>query len=136
MFVEVYSSMLVWIKKNWTLLLVGLFAFGLLLFGYACEPKVHSLVDATKKVNRQELQLELDQLIGLAQLRMMSLDKQEELRAIILQNALILVQGQPLNPVGIITALAAVYGATQGGRNVTKLVKNKRNKGKVNNGRT
>lgn len=124
-----------WIKKNWTLSITILVSFGLLFFAFACEPKVPSLISRDKMVNRQELQLELDQLIGLAQLRMINLDKQEELRAIILQNALVLVQGQPLNPVGIITAIAAVYGATQGGKNVSKVVKEKRNKRKVNDGK-
>lgn len=123
-----------WIKKNWTLLIAGLFAFGFMFYGYGCEPRVRSLVDRDKMVNRQELQLELDQFIGFAQLRMTDLDKQEQLRAIILQNALILVQGQPLNPVGIITAIAAVYGAMQGSKNVTKVVKEQRIKRKANNG--
>ncbi|GAH63095.1 unnamed protein product, partial [marine sediment metagenome] len=100
---------------------------------YSCEPKVSSLWQEGKQVNRQELQLELDQLIGVAQLRMVDLDKQEELRAIILQNALILVQGQPFNPLGLITGVAALYGISQGGCNITKVVKKKCVKKKVNN---
>ena len=63
---------------------------------------------------------------------MADLDKQEQLRAIILQNALILVQGNPLNPVGIITAIAGIYGATQAGKNVKNGVKNARAKRKAN----
>jgi len=128
--------MFAWLKKNWTLLAVGLFAVGLLTFGYACESRVRSLSDRTRMINRQELQLELDQLIGMSQLRMADLDKQDALRAVILQNALILVQGQPFNPIGIITAMAAIYGITQGGANITKVVKKKNNKKVGNNATT
>jgi len=103
---------------------------------YGCEVKTHSLTGSNKLVNRQELQLELDQIIGLAELRMADLDQQEKFRAIILQNALILVQGQPFNPLGLLSAVAAIYGVAQGSSNITKVVKNKRNKRKVNNGQT
>lgn len=125
-----------WIKKHAITLIGILVCASFLFYCYSCEPKVHSLTDRTRFVNRQELQLELDQFIGMAQLRMADLDKQEQLRAIILQNALILVQGQPFNPVGIITAIAAIYGVTQGSKNVTKVVKEVKHKRKVNNGTT
>lgn len=122
--------MIEWIKKHKTALIAGLTCIGFLFYCYACEPKVRSLTDSNRLVNRQELQLELDQYIGMAQLRVADLDKQEQLRAIILQNALVLVQGQPLNPVGIITAVAAVFGAMQGGKTITQGVKNARAKRK------
>lgn len=126
--------MLDWIKRNLSLIITGCVTLAVIIFIAACEPKVPSLWNKSVQVNRQELQLELDQLVSLAHLQMLDLDRQEQLRSIILQNALILVQGQPLNPVGIITGIAAVYGLTQGGSNVTKVVKNAIQKRKVNNG--
>ncbi len=126
--------MLVWLKKHWTIILTVFVTIGMLVFLVACEAKVRSITDNTRMVNRQELQLELDRIIGVAQIRMIDLDKQEELRAIILQNALILVQGNPLNPIGIISAAAAIYGLAQGAGNVTKVVKEKRDKRKNGNG--
>lgn len=117
-----------WIKKHSTLLITILTCIGFLFYCYACEPKVRSLVNINRFVNRQELQLELDQYIGMAQLRVADLDKQEALRAIILQNALVLVQGQPLNPVGILTAVAAVFGAMKGGQTIVQGAKNARAK--------
>jgi hypothetical protein len=128
--------MLLWIKKHSPVLITALIISFVLLYIYGCEPKTPSLISINKQVNRQELQLELDQLIGLAQLRMVDLDKQDALRTVILQNALILVQGQPFNPLGLLTGIAAIYGVTQGGNNVSKVVKNLRNKRKVNNGTT
>ncbi len=128
--------MVAWFKKHWTLIVTVFVTIGMLVFLFACDAKVRSITDNTRMVNRQELQLELDQIIGVAQIRMADLDKQEELRAIILQNALILVQGNPLNPIGIITAAAAIYGLASGGQNVTKVVKEKRDKRKADNGTT
>lgn len=128
--------MMLWLKKNWPVLLTGIFTLCFLVYLYACEPKTQSLVNGRTPVSRQELQLELDQFIALAKLRMLDLDKQDALRSIFLQNALILVQGQPFNPVGIITAMAALYGVTQGGQNVTNAVKIARKKRKENNGTT
>ena len=125
--------MVLWLKEHKSFLIILSVTVGFLFYCYGCEPKTRSLIDAGRRVNRQELQLELDQLIGLAQLRMVDLDKQEQFRAIILQNATILVQGNPLNPVGIISAIAAIYGITQGSCNITKVVKSKVTKRKVNN---
>jgi len=132
-FVMVYKIMWEWLKKHAALLVTILVSVGLLFYLVGCEPKTISLKQGNKLINRQELQLELDQIMGTAQLRMADLDRQDQLRAIILQNALILVQGQPYNPVGLITAAAAVYGLTQGGKNISKTVVAKRKKGKTNN---
>lgn len=125
-----------WLKKHLPLLITVLVTVSILFFIYACEPKVQSLWRPDIKVNRQGLQLELDQMIGLAQLRMADLDKQEQLRAVILQNALILVQGQPFNPVGLILGIASIYGITSGIRSGTQVVKKKYTIRKVNNGNT
>lgn len=121
-----------WIKKHSTIIVTILVCVGFAIYVYGCEPKVMSLYDKAKLVNRQELQLELDQLISISQLRMADLDRQEQIRSIVLQNALILVQGQPFNPVGLLTAIAAIYGISQGGSQVTKVVKNARAKSKTN----
>jgi len=126
--------MIEWIKKNSTFLITGLVTIGVLLYCYGCEPKVPSLNNTHELVNRQELQLELNHIISMAQLRMVDLEKQEQLRTIILQNALVLVEGQPFNPVGIVSAVAAIYGIASGSQNITRVVKNKTLKRKAENG--
>ncbi len=125
---------LLWLKRHTTIIITASVCFGFVIYCYGCEPKTASLSNNGRRINRQELQLELDQFIGLAELRMVDLDKQDELRAIILQNALILVQGQPFNPLGILTGVATIYGIMQGSSNVTRTVKNARNKRKIING--
>lgn len=122
------------IKKHIPLLITVLITVSTLIFIYGCESKTQSLLNTNKRINRQELQLELDTIMALAQVRGVDLDKQDRLRAIILENALILVQGQPFNPFGAITGFAALYGLTQAGSNITKVVKDKRDKRKNNNG--
>lgn len=126
--------MLKWIREHKTFLVSLFVTAGFFFYCYGCEPRTQSLIDTGKQVNRQELQLELDQVISMSQLRLADLDQQEQIRAIVLQNALILVQGQPLNPLGIITAIASIYGVMQGGSNISKVVRTKLDKRKVNNG--
>jgi len=126
--------MLLWLKKHSVVIITALVTASMLIYIYGCEPKVKSLNAGNRMVTRAELQLELDRFIALAEVRMLDLDRQEKLRSMILENALVLVRGQPFNPVGLITAAAAVYGIGQAGGNVTRVVKTVRNKRKVNNG--
>ncbi|MBA7678320.1 hypothetical protein ES703_86593 [subsurface metagenome] len=126
--------MLHWLKHHRSFLVTALISIGVCIYCYGCEAKTPSLVRPDLRVNRQELQLELDQLIGLAQLRMIDLEKQEAFKAVILQNAMILVQGQPFNPLGLLTGIASIYGISQAGCNITKVVKKTSDKRKGNNG--
>lgn len=125
---------LIWIKKHARLIITVLTCILFAFYAYGCEPKVTSLTDKTMTVNRQELQLELNQIIETAKLRLASLDQQDQFRAIVLQNALILVQGQPLNPLGILSGIAAIYGIMAGSSNITKVVKKTRIMKRISNG--
>jgi len=126
--------MSLWLKNHWPSLAAILFGVFMIYFGYGCESQVHSLNHDNKLVTRQELNYELNQLLALAELRKADLDKQDHIRTIILDNALILVQGGQANPLGIITAIAGLYGFTQGTKNVGQVVKKTIKKRKANNG--
>jgi len=128
--------MLALLKEKWFIIVIVFVGLFLGVYMYGCEPKVASIINDGRYVNRRELQFELDKVINLAQLRMLDLDKQEQFRAIVLENALVLVQGQPLNPVGILTALAGLYGAGQLTNSGVKVVKTACKKRKANNGQT
>ena len=123
-----------WIIKHKNIVITILITIGLVLYLYGCESTVKTLNGTGERVNRQQLQLELETYIATAKIRLASLDKQDEFRSIVLQNALILVQGQPFNPIGIISAVAAVYGIAQGSSNITQAVKTKRRKKGYSNG--
>ncbi|GAI98586.1 unnamed protein product, partial [marine sediment metagenome] len=101
---------------------------------YSCESQVKSLDGSGQLVNRAELQLELDRFMAMAQVRMAALDKQDAFRALIIENSLLLVQGTPFNPVGLITAIAGIYGITHGASKVVRTVKKSQAKRKANNG--
>lgn len=126
--------MFTWLRKNHCRLIMYSAIVGFMIFIYSCEPKVTSLEDSKRLVTRGELQLELNHIIDRAEYKILSLDRQETLQRIVFQNALVLVQGQPLNPVGLITGIAALYGVTQAGGKVTKTVKNGIKKRKESNG--
>lgn len=126
--------MLNWLKKYKSLITACLISFFVLLYVYGCEPKVESINGNRRMVTREELQVELNQIMALAEVRMLELEKQEQLRALILENALIIVEGQPFNPVGLITGFAALYGVSQGSFQIGRGVKNKVKKRKNNGG--
>jgi len=117
-----------WIKAKSDLILIVVVTVLFGLFAYACEPKEPSLLNRGVKVTRAEFEVELNQLLALADLRIVGYEKQERIRAIILQNAMVLVQGQPVNPIGILTGIASIYGITQATKQTTKVIKHARDK--------
>lgn len=112
---------------NWPKAIALVALTAILFWGYGCPPKTPSLITEGKKVTRPELQVELDTIIATAEFRLASLDRQEAFRDIIFKNALLMVEGGTLNPVGIITMLAGIYGITRGGSDLVKKVKKKAN---------
>jgi hypothetical protein len=95
-----------------------------MLFYIGCQARTQSLSDPKRLVSRGELQIELSNVLATAELRMADLDKQEAIRSLILQNALVLASGGTLNPVGIISAIAAVYGIATAGQKVVSTFSN------------
>lgn len=126
--------MLNWLKQNYNVVITFLLTMGTGLFLYSCESKVLSIDGSNKLVTRAELNFELTNFMKLAELRMVQLDQRDELRNFILQNAMVLLEGQPLNPLGIITGIAALYGVTTAGGSAVKKVTNGIKKRKVKNG--
>lgn len=120
--------MIKWLSKNKTKIILWTVTLATLFYMYACESQVRSLNNSKRLVNRAELGAELNHIIDTADIRFASLDRQDKLRAIILNNALVVVQGQTFNPVGIITALLGVYGVQQAAKNTTGAIKNARAK--------
>ncbi len=123
-----------WFKEHFTIVIATFIALIALAFVYGCESKVVSMFENDRLINRQELQYEFDRFMGSVELRMLDLDKQDRFRTLVLENALILVQGQPFNPLGILTGFSAIYGMTQAGRNVVSGVKKVTSKRRNNNG--
>lgn len=121
-----------WLKEHSAGVFTIILTVVMIVYIVGCEPKVRSLNDRQQMVTRQELQFELEHILETAELRMADLSRQEQFRNLVLQNALLILQGTPFNPVGLVTAVAALYGIGQAGTKVTKTVKKIRSK--VNNG--
>lgn len=114
------------ITDNWPKTIALILLTGFLFWGWSCPARVPSLVHPNQKITRPELQIELDTIIATAEFRLADLDKQEAFRDIIFKNALLMVEGGTLNPIGILTGLAALYGLTSAGKQVKdKIVKKK-----------
>jgi len=121
--------MLKLLKEKWPILIAINICVTMLFLTYSCEPQVRSITDPAKSVTRAELQWELDALLRLAEIRKIELDKKEHLRTLIMNNAVLIAETGTFNPVGILTALLAFYGAgsaaTTGGRAIKKkIIKN------------
>lgn len=104
--------------QNWPKTIAILVLTALLFWGYSCQPVTKSLIRPGERVTRPELQIELDTIIATAKVRMAELDKQEAFRDLIFQNALVVVETGTMNPAGIITLLAGLYGIFRGVKDV------------------
>ncbi len=123
-----------WIKQNHRGIITALVTASVCLWLYACESKVRSLDGSGQLINRAELQLELDRYMATAQMRMAALDRQDAFRSLIIENSLLIVSGTPFNPLGLITAIAGIYGFTHATSKVVSAAKKSQAKRKANNG--
>jgi len=81
-----------------------------LLWTYGCESRVRPLNGSPVKVTRAELETELNQFIALAEIRFRELDRQDKFKQILFDNAVIFAETGGINPLGVITSLAALFG--------------------------
>ncbi|GAI70889.1 unnamed protein product [marine sediment metagenome] len=123
-----------WIKKNQRGIITALVTVALCIWLYACESKVRSLDGSGQLINRAELQLELDRFMATAQIRMADLDRQDAFRSLIIENSIVIAQGQPFSLVGLITGIAGIYGLTHATSKVVSAAKKSQAKRKANNG--
>jgi hypothetical protein len=119
-----------WIKNHIPIVTALIVVCVMVFYQYGCESKVKSLFNDNHYVTRAELEIELDRFVETANYRLLQLDQQDAVRNMILQNAVLLAQGQPLNPIGLITGFAGIYGIGSAVSNIKKRVAIT----KVNNG--
>lgn len=111
---------------NWPKSIALILLTALLFWGFGCPPQVKSLIRPGEKVTRPELQIELNAITATAEFRIAELDKQQAFRDVIFKNALLMVEGGGINPVGVITLLTSLYGLTRGAQDIKKKVKKKK----------
>lgn len=92
----------------------------LILWFWGCKSEVRSLVDPTRKIDRDELTAEVDFFMASAEIRFKDLDRQDEFKQYVLDQALLYGQTGTLNPVGIVATLAGILGVGAIADNVRK----------------
>ncbi len=120
--------MYAWLKKSKRIVVMYSVTIGVFMFLYACESRVRSLDGSKRLVNRAELNAQLNHYLDTVDIRFASLDRQDKLRSLILNNAMIVIQGNPFNPIGMLTGVLSLYGITQAAKNTTGVIKNVRAK--------
>jgi len=102
------------LKNKWPVLISLALGAILLFFAYGCEPETKSLIDPNIKVNRTQLQSELEFLVATSHARFQDLDRQQEFRDMILQQSIIIAETGDINPVGLLTSIIALLGIGAG----------------------
>ena len=120
---ETLSGLWQVIKNNQRGIITVLIVAGMFAFFQGCMSSTKSLIDPNTRVSREELQLELETLQSRAEIGMADLDRQDAIKAMVFQNALILASGGVLNPLSILTGIAAIYGVAAAGGSVVTAVK-------------
>lgn len=101
-------------------------AASMLLWFYGCESTCPSLLDPTSKINRTQLQAELDIIVIKAEAAAVSLDAQDHLKDLLLQQALTAGAAGTVNPLALVTGIAAILGIGAGADNVRKRIEIKK----------
>lgn len=90
--------------------IAGLLACAAIIWFYGCESKVSSLSTPEKQITRAELQTELETLLSSAEIRFAQLDQQDLLKQTLAEQAFLIAQTGAINPLGIATAIMALFG--------------------------
>lgn len=110
------------IKDKYPIYIAMIICSVLILFSVSCPPTTKSILSPDEKVTGAELQLELEALMGTAKLRLADLQRQQEFRDLIMQNALLVIESGSFNPVGILTSLFAFYGVGSAANSTRKTI--------------
>jgi len=116
------SKFLKFLNDNHWYIIAGIIIFGIVFWTHGCESQVTSLINTDKKVNRAELQVEIEYVAGIAKTRVMDLDKKDEIRQTLFDALVLVSQGGQINTLGIVNLLATI-GAVSWGLNRNQAVK-------------
>ncbi len=86
-----------------------IFCLFLLFYFYGCEPKVCSLLNPDSRITRNELSAEISVFNARVQERIRSLDNQDSIKRILLDQASLVTSGGTFNPIGLVNSLISVF---------------------------
>ena len=113
---ETIKKILSWTNENHWYIIAAIILCAILIWIYGCQSTVTSMMDPDKKINRDELKLETDYLIGQMQVKLADLDRQDEIKRLLLEQASIIATTGTFNPIGLIN-MALTIGAIAFGLN-------------------
>ena len=80
------------------------------LFFQACESTCKSVLNPGTKINRAELQAEYELYKTQFESRLSELDKQDELKSLLSEQAILFTSTGSINPVGLMASVFAILG--------------------------
>jgi len=92
-------------------------AVSAIIWFIGCPARTKSLIDPTKQIGRQELQLEIEQLLQKAELGFGNIERQEKIRELLFQQSLIAV----MLTIGSILGLGATIDNVRKRKEIKKL---------------
>lgn len=114
-------------NENHAFLIGAIAVLAIGFYGYGCQSSVRGIIDPEQKLTRAELQTEVDYLLAQAQNRLDELDRQDEIKLLIFEQAALFTQTGTINPIGLLTtaiSVVAVGSALDQRRKKKELEKN------------
>jgi len=105
---KVMKKLLHYCNENHWYIIAAVVIVGILVWLYGCQSQVKSIMHPDKLITRGELQLEADYLIGQTKVRLAELDKQDEIKRLVFEEAAIFGQTGTFNPTGLLNTLISV----------------------------
>lgn len=116
------DKLLSWLNdQHWYIIAVIVIA-GSIFWTYGCESTVPSLINPNQLVNRAELKVELEYVVGIAGTRIADLDKKDSIKQALFDALVLIGQGGQVNALGVLN-LAATIGAISFGLNRNQKLK-------------
>lgn len=81
----------------------------MLIWMFSCQPKAHSILDPTKRITRTELNGEVELLTARIDNEMLSLERQEAIRMLLLNLASTYATTGAFNPMSALTGALALF---------------------------
>lgn len=115
------------IRHNPAIAIALVLAVVLTVWVYGCQSSTQSLLITDKKVSGPIFAGEVETLLARAEIGFADLEKQDKIKELLMEQALLFAQGNTINPVGAITTALGVLGigAVVDNRRKDKVIRDK-----------
>lgn len=103
-----YDKILKLLNDNHVFVIGAVIVLVIGFYGYGCQSTVNSMLEPERKVNRAELETEVEFLLSRAKNRLDELDRQDQIKLLIFEQAALFAQTGTINPMGLLTTAISV----------------------------